>query len=329
MSGRDAAQKRTTVRTARTVRTTVAAQAASARLRATRGVFKITERLLPAAGAVLAERLWFTLPPPPRAASREPAGLPPYEPLEVTVDGRTLRGRSYGRGPLVLLVHGWGGWGLQLAPFVAPLVASGHRVITYDAPGHGRSDPGASGARQSSMLEFVTALRAVVAQEGRPVAVVAHSLGAMAAAAAIRGGLELERLVLVAPSQHPEHVTRSLAELLGFGPRVRRRLVERVERRAGITLASLDAAAVGRLVPTPPTLVVHDRDDPSTPYAGGVAIAESWPDATLVTTQGLGHHRVLRDPTTVADAAGFVADRPGARADLPGERAERAEPRAS
>jgi len=39
----------------------------------------------------------------------------------------------------VLLVHGWGGRGAQLASFVEPLVARGFSVLTFDAPGHGAS----------------------------------------------------------------------------------------------------------------------------------------------------------------------------------------------
>jgi len=43
----------------------------------------------------------------------------------------------WGEGPPVLLVHGWGSRGARLGSFVAPLVAAGHSVIAFDAPGHG------------------------------------------------------------------------------------------------------------------------------------------------------------------------------------------------
>lgn len=287
-------------------RTTVRSLVMTARMHAIRAAFIGSERAWPAAGAVLAERMWFTVPPLPRAASRDPTGLPPYEPISVDVDGRTVRGRAYGTGPTVVLVHGWGGWGMQLAAFVGPLTAAGHRVITYDALSHGSSDPGPTGATRSSVMEFVAALKAVVAAYGPPVGVVAHSLGAMAVARAIKDGLELERAVLLAPSQHPTHVTYYLGDQLGFGPRVRDRLLDRVERRVGARLDDYDAAAVGRSVPTPAVLVVHDRDDAHTPYGGGVAIAEAWPDAMLVSTQGLGHHRLLREPGVVAEAVDFL-----------------------
>ncbi len=270
--------------------------------------FALSERLVPAAGAVLADRIWFTVPPVPRSASREPLGLPSYEPLSVDVGGHTVRGRAYGCGPSVVLVHGWGGWGMQLAASIGPLTTAGYRVITYDALSHGRSDPGPTGARRSSVMEFVAALEAVVAASGPTVGVIAHSLGAMAVARAIKDGLTFERVVFLAPAQHPAHVAHTLGDQLGFGPRVRRRLLDRVERGVGERLDDYDAAAVGRTTPTPPVLVVHDRDDVHTPYAGSVEIAERWPDATLVSTDGLGHLRILRDPGVVVEAVNFVVE---------------------
>ena len=298
--------------------------ATTTRLRLIRAAFATSERLLPAAGAALAERMWFTVPPLPRAAAREPDGLPPYEPISVDVDGRTVRGRAYGTGPTVVLVHGWGGWGMQLAAYVRTAHGGGlprdHLRRAQPRPLRPRSDR----SRRSTVMEIVAALQAVVAAYGPPAGVIAHSLGAMAVARAVKDGLEVERTVFLAPSQHPAHFTYYLGDLLGFGPRVRRRLLDRVERRVGARLDDYDAAAVGRCGPTPPVLVVHDRGDPHTPHAGAVAIAEAWPDAMLVSTEGLGHHRILRDPAVVAEAVDFLGAARWHRDPMPTVGAQRA-----
>jgi len=55
-----------------------------------------------------------------------------------------------------------------------------------------------------------------------------------------------------------------------------------------------------------PLLVIHDRDDPTVPWADGAAIATAWPGAELVTTTGLGHRDLLRDASVVARAVAFV-----------------------
>ncbi|HEX6673981.1 MAG TPA: TetR family transcriptional regulator, partial [Actinomycetes bacterium] len=50
------------------------------------------------------------------------------------------------------------------------------------------------------------------------------------------------------------------------------------------------------------------RDDRETSWSDGRAIAIAWPDARLLTTTGLGHRRVLRDPEVVTQVAGFLRD---------------------
>jgi pimeloyl-ACP methyl ester carboxylesterase len=63
----------------------------------------------------------------------------------------------------------------------------------------------------------------------------------------------------------------------------------------------------GRIA-TPPLLLVHDRDDTETAWSDSADIARSWPEARLVSTTGLGHYRILRDPAVVAEVAGFVTE---------------------
>jgi pimeloyl-ACP methyl ester carboxylesterase len=52
--------------------------------------------------------------------------------------------------------------------------------------------------------------------------------------------------------------------------------------------------------------VIHDRDDPEVPLANGEAIAAAWPGARLVTTEGLGHTRIVHDPGVVARGVAFL-----------------------
>src|SRR5262245_31035534 len=83
----------------------------------------------------------------------------------------------WGEGPSVLLVHGWGGRGAQLAAFVPPLVAAGHTVVAFDGPAHGDSS-----GRRATLLDFRDAVHAVASAASPVAGLVAHSLGATAAA---------------------------------------------------------------------------------------------------------------------------------------------------
>jgi hypothetical protein len=71
-------------------------------------------------------------------------------------------------------------------------------------------------------------------------------------------------------------------------------------------MSAFSVPAVAGQIATPPLLLVHDRLDSETGWSDSAAIARVWPVARLVTTSGLGHRRILRDPAVVAEAAGFV-----------------------
>jgi len=270
---------------------------------AVRAVFRLLELAAPALGARWAARLWMTLPKP-RPRSRP---LDRGTPFDVPVGAGTVAGQVWGEGPPVYLLHGWAGSGDQLAGFTGALVARGYRVVAFDAPSHGRSVPGRHGPRSSSIPEFVDALTAVVAVHGTPHAVIAHSMGAIATAAAVHTGLTANRLVLLAPMPSPLIQARQLATALGFGARTHRRLIARVERRVGARMDRFDMSAFGRAGAMPPTLLVHDRDDRYAPFDCTATIAATWPGSMLRVTTGLGHLRLLDAPDVVARAVTFVA----------------------
>ena len=106
-----------------------------------RRAFGLLERWAPAVGSRWAIELWCT-PPAVEMSLRMPPGVPPSEPVEATWSGHRIAGESWGDGPAVYLVHGWGGCRAHLGVFVKPLVEAGHRVIAFDLPSHNDSEPG-------------------------------------------------------------------------------------------------------------------------------------------------------------------------------------------
>jgi len=173
-------------------------------------------------------------------------------------------------------------------------------------PSHGDSAPGASGPRSSTFPEFTATLHHLVGQYGPPHAVVAHSAGAIATAAALCDGMPSDRVVFLSPMASALSQLRQFAAALAVGRRTLDRLTVRVERRAGAPMRHFDVPELGRAVAMPPTLVIHDRDDRSTSVTDGAAIAAAWPGARLQVTSGLGHNRLLRSPDVVAQVVDFI-----------------------
>lgn len=275
-----------------------------------RSTFRVLERVSPAVGGLVAERLWFRLPPAPDRSRREQRTPPGGEAFEVAWDGGVVAGRVYGHwgDPTAYLLHGWGGWWQQLSAHVEPLVDAGLCVVAFDAPSHGGSPPGRYGRRSTTLVEVADALAAVVAEFGRPTAVVAHSAGSMAALHARRSRVLPDSYVFLAPPESVTPMMRRFSGLLGVGPQSRDRMLERASRRVGLPLADFDLAAIARAVPAhPPLLVVHDRHDPETPAVGSVALTDAWPGAELLLTDGLGHRRVMWDASVVERVTGHVA----------------------
>ena len=99
---------------------------------------------------------------------------------------------------MALLVHGWGGHAGQMLALTGTLAAQGLRPVIVEMPAHGRSRGSVSNLPQfARAVEYVAAR---LRQDGHDIGVlVAHSLGANAAAWAAHRGLPTERLVLVAP----------------------------------------------------------------------------------------------------------------------------------
>jgi len=215
----------------------------------------------------------------------------------------------WGDGPVVYLMHGWGGWRGQLGAFVAPLVAAGHRVVALDAPGHGDSDVAVMGPRRGTVVEFIEALDAAGREFGPAAGVVGHSLGCTVTTQVVRSSLQADRLVLIAPNHEFGELLDEFGHTLRLSGRARRHLQAALEELTQRPMSDFDLERLGADGSMPDTLVLHDRRDKETPYRVGEGLAAAWPNARLVTTDGLGHQRILSDPGTVAAVVGHLTDR--------------------
>lgn len=265
----------------------------------------VLSTIAPAQAARLAARLFLT-PPRPKRPAHEASALGGARAEAIDAGGRRVQTWTWGDGPPVLLVHGWGGRGSQLAAFVEPLLARGFSVTTFDAPAHGDSD-----GRQVTLPEMVAALRAVAAAHAPIHGIVAHSIGALATARAVYEGLAAGALVFIGPPAELTTPSLVFGDALGLSRQVRELMQARIEQRVGVTWDAFDVVRLATSQQAP-LLVVHDRGDAEVPWQHGVAIAHAWPTAELLTTDALGHRRILRDSTVIAETTSFLARRPSA-----------------
>ncbi|WP_298933465.1 alpha/beta hydrolase [uncultured Ramlibacter sp.] len=265
-----------------------------------------SQRVWPALAVRAACRLFLT-PFPPKWLHR---GKPwdaswrieawPFESASLTLYSQS----AAPHGPVALLAHGWGGHAGQMLAMAQALAAQGLRPVIVEMPAHGRS-----AGSESTLPQFTRALDYVAArlrQEGHTVRVlVAHSLGASAAAYVASRGLPLERLVLVAPAASPPEYTHLFAQVFGLSEATRAAMQRRIEAREGLLMPQFVPDAVGPRIHVP-TLIVHDRGDSINRFADGQAYAHAVRGAELLATEGLGHRKLLKDASVLGRVALFA-----------------------
>lgn len=268
-----------------------------------RGLYAVLCRVLPPVAAHLA---YAQLATPPRAPLRDGRSALRDQAIrhQLPFGKGHLAVLSWGRGPVVLLVHGWGSHATHLGHLVGPLVNAGFQVVAFDAPAHGQSS-----GRATDLVQFASAIAAVAAHAGPLHAVLAHSFGASMALYAQRDwGLEARRMVLVASFDHCNWFTEAFAEHAGLTPGVLARVRERLVRLYGGRLDWARMSVVDMLrAGSAPTLVVHDEDDEEIPFEHGLALAKARPDIAFRRTRGYGHHLVLRSAGVVDGIVAFIA----------------------
>lgn len=279
---------------------------ASPGIRAFRIALGTTQRLAPALAVRLATRLFLT-PLPPKWLHRRSSWRAgwrceswAFEDATITVYAPHVAAHA----PVVLLVHGWGGHAGQMLSLADSIASQGLRPVLIEMPAHG-----ASRGATSTLPQFARAIDYVAArlqQQGFTLrALVAHSLGASAAAFVAARGLPVQRLVLLAPPASPPAYTRLFAQVFGLSETTRAAMQRRIEAREGALMPQFEADAVGPRVRVP-TLVVHDRGDSINRFADGQAYAHAIRNSRLVATEGLGHRKMLKDLHVLGEVGNFV-----------------------
>lgn len=272
----------------------------------TRARFALAAALAPESALEAAARRFLSPPRIPHS-DREKRALASGRGFAVATPAGRVAAWSFGPGdrPAVVLSHGWGGRGAQLRAFVGPIVDAGWQAVLFDHPAHGLSE-----GHESSLVHFERALAAVAADlesRGIPVAgAIGHSLGAAAIGAWLNRSARATRAVLIAPPHSIERYSGLFARAIGIPEAIRRGMQERIERSLGVAWQRYELPQSVASIRAP-ALVVHDAHDREVSAASGLAIARAWPGARFLSTSGLGHRAIVRDPGVVRDAIDFLA----------------------
>ncbi|HEU4392531.1 MAG TPA: alpha/beta hydrolase [Solirubrobacterales bacterium] len=252
--------------------------------------------------------------------------MPVAPPAPFTVDGPpVLRGEAAGAGPPIVLLHGLTASRRYVHHGSRALERAGHRVLVYDARGHGESESAPAGEGYGYPFLVADLERVVASEVGEERFLLAgHSMGAHTAVAyALRRPERLVGLALIGPTYVGETGAAALAYWDGLAAALAEGgvdgFVAYVDRnqeidprwrqsalgftRARMLLHRHPQALVQALREVPrsrpfesldelagldlPALVVasHDGADPGHPYAIAAAYAERLPRAALISEE--------------------------------------------
>jgi pimeloyl-ACP methyl ester carboxylesterase len=200
----------------------------------------------------------------------------------------------------VLLVHGWSGRGTQLFKIAATLAENGFSVVSFDAPGHGKSAGNAS-----IMLEFIESIKEIDVKFGPFEAAIGHSLGGMALFNAVKDGFKINHLVTIGSGDVVKDIIDDFISKVKLKKSTGVLLSQHFEKKYGKTMDSFSAYLSARAVAIP-VLIIHDENDEDVPVSAGIHIHEQLENGSLLITKKLGHRKILGDEIVIAKTIDFI-----------------------
>jgi len=195
---------------------------------------------------------------------------------------------EWGYGPVILLIHGWGGRALQMNNFIEAFVNKGYKVVAFDHKGHGDSS-----SNFSSYPEIVRSTTLVTEHYAADLyGVIAHSIGSNAMFKVSEHFDHELKLASIAPVENFIAVLEKMRMKLGIYEKLFARLVSLIEADSQLYLADLNVLDYEK-IKRHDVLLVHDKFDRINNIRSSYEIQNKLNNVDLLTTERLGHSRIL------------------------------------
>lgn len=210
---------------------------------------------------------------------------------------------TIGSGPLVILVHGYSGRGVQMAKLAKEISTKGFQCVFFDAGGHGTSSE-----EKIGFHTFMNDTRDLAKHLDSQIhTLVGHSAGALAMMRArsifnISAG---RYCVISAPffPYVPLNVMRDTGAPSHSLDYVKAILSDQFQ----MSWSSLVAGECFTAEQGKPLLCIYDVSDKKVRHTDADALGEVWPEAKIVKTKSYGHNRILQAEETLEAVLQFVA----------------------
>jgi pimeloyl-ACP methyl ester carboxylesterase len=219
----------------------------------------------------------------------------------VRVASKKVRIYSWGDGPAVLMTHGWSGRGTQFRKFIKPLNKAGYRVVSFDGPAHGRSE-----GRSTNVTEFNEVIQQLESQYGPFECTIGHSFGGVANLFAYTREVKTKRMIMISTPTISKDIIDVFLDKLGASEKRGEYLEKYIIERFGVEFQDVSALKLIEGVNGMPLLLIHDVNDREVSIKHPQKLMERYPEARLISTEGLGHIRILRSPEVINHCLEYI-----------------------
>jgi predicted alpha/beta-fold hydrolase len=220
---------------------------------------------------------------------RIPKGIKQFE--FKTSDG-SIQGFLIGKGPVVVMVHGWGGGAYQFFPLMRGLAQIGFSALAFDHLGHGLSDAKAATLQQSiaTTNEVLTFVR-----EKMPsglTALVGHSSGCITIANAQNHLIKDMPLFMISPVFNFRVYFLKRLNSLNFPSALIKQYATQITKMYKQLYARLELARhLDQYADV--TVIAHDQNDNLSPVSDSIKFCKTYPMTRILITKEYDHSRII------------------------------------
>src|SRR6478609_6463373 len=217
----------------------------------------------------------------------------------------TIAGYRWGKGAKkVLLVHGWQSHTYRWKAYIEQLIAHDYTVFACDAPGHGLST-----GKFLSVPLYSEVIETLIAQIGKPDAIVGHSIGGFSVLFTLyrNPALSPDKFVVMATPGEAKEFFDFYKTSLRLSQRSMDLIIKRFKARFTHGPEFFSALRFASAISVP-GLIIHDEGDDETSVEHSKRVHNQWSNSRLHVTKGFGHN--LKSIEVVNEVVQFIEGTP-------------------
>jgi pimeloyl-ACP methyl ester carboxylesterase len=265
-------------------------------------LFRAVLKCLPARMAYRITAWLAELPPRVRPTDSDKKLLKEGQAFTFGGEDRKRYAWSFGSGPLVICMHGWGGLGAHMIPLAKKIAEKGFLVVVFDVTGHGYST-----SMRVAFRDFSRDLKALTDQLDREVyALVGHSAGALCMMASRElEGISAKKYVCISAPIRPYPPLIVMRKKLHTPEKMIEKYSTYLAQQFEHPWEKIPEKAFSP-EENSDLIILHDTTDKFVAHDDADTIHRIWPRSTVIKTSGNTHRNIIWSSEVMDRVASFI-----------------------